>query len=194
MKWPEEMKAFVKANHKGIGPKEMTEIVNKKFGLNMTRVQMKSLYRNNRLNSGLTGRFPKGHVPACKGKKYPGKINSGCFKKGQMPIGHREVGSERISRDGYIEIKVAEPKTWRLKHRVVWEKHNGEIPEDHIVIFLDGNPLNVNIENLALVSRAVALEMNRKNLKKDNKELTELGVLVAKINVTRRKREKQNEK
>ena len=44
------------------------------------------------------------------------------FAKGNVPPNHRPVGSERISKDGYIEVKVAEPNKWRLKQRVVYEE------------------------------------------------------------------------
>ncbi len=37
------------------------------------------------------------------------------FAKGNVPPNHRPVGSERISKDGYIEVKVAEPKQVEIK-------------------------------------------------------------------------------
>lgn len=50
------------------------------------------------------------------------------FKKGHVPKNHKPVGYERITRDGYIEVKTAEPNVFELKHRLVWIEHNGEIP------------------------------------------------------------------
>ena len=97
-------------------------------------------------------RFPKGHIPDNKGKRvYPEvyeKMSSTMFKKGHTPANHREVGSERINKDGYIEIKVAESKRWRLKHRIIWEQANGEIPKGHNVQFKNHNPQDCRIENL----------------------------------------------
>lgn len=76
------------------------------------------------------------------------------FKKGQLGWNHKEVGYERISVDGYVEIKVAEPNKFKLKHRLVWEQHNGTIPKGFNVQFKDKNPQNVTIENLYLISRS----------------------------------------
>ena len=41
------------------------------------------------------------------------------FKKGHVPKNHKPVGYERITRDGYIEVKTAEPNVFELKHRLV---------------------------------------------------------------------------
>jgi hypothetical protein len=32
-------------------------------------------------------------------------------------------------------VKVAEPNVFKLKHRIVWEKANGPIPENHVIAF-----------------------------------------------------------
>lgn len=107
--------------------------------------------------NNVAARFTKGHHPSNKGKKMPpevySKVARTMFKKGQTPVNHRDVGSERVNVDGYIEIKVAEPNRWRLKHRVIWEQVNGEIPRGHNVQFKNHNPLDCRIENLYLISR-----------------------------------------
>lgn len=103
-------------------------------------------------------RFKKGNVPQNKGKRMSpetySRVARTMFKKGHTPVNHREVGSERVNVDGYIEIKVAEPNRWRLKHRVIWEEANGEIPKGHNIQFKNHNPLDCVIENLYLISRA----------------------------------------
>ncbi len=107
-------------------------------------------------------RFAKGSVPANKGKKMRpeiyDKLAPTMFKSGHMPINHRPVGSERVNVDGYVEIKVAEPRKWKLKHRVVWEEQNGPIPRGYNIQFRDGNPLNVQLDNLYIISRADQLK------------------------------------
>lgn len=104
-------------------------------------------------------------MPANKGKKMSAEQYAKCkctmFKKGHSPQNYRPVGSVRINADGYIEIKVKDPGTWELKHRVIWEQHNGKIPKGMIVIFKDNNPLNCTLDNLLLISKDENLKMNR---------------------------------
>lgn len=106
-----------------------------------------------------------GHIPLNKGKKMSPELYAKCaptmFKKGQPSINRREVGSERVNVDGYIEIKVAEPNKWKLKHRVIWEKAHGKIPKSCNIQFKDGNPLNCVLKNLYIISRSE--QMRTKN-------------------------------
>lgn len=135
------------------------------------------------------GCFKKGNVPFNKGKKWAdyvskkGQENSRktTFKKGNIPHNHRPVGSERITKDGYTEIKIKEPNKWQLKHRYIYEKKYGKIPDGMNLIFLDGNKQNIELSNLKLVSRAEDLIMNTNKLFTKDKELTNSGVLIAKV-------------
>ena len=190
-KYPTEIRNFIEKNYTGNGPTAMTELVNKKFKTNYTRNQMKGYYKNHKLNSGVTGRFEKGHIPANKGRKgycHPGSVKTQ-FKKGHIPVNHRSIGSERKDEDGYIYVKVAEPRTWKLKHRVLWEENNGPIPKGYVVIFKDGNRENITLKNLALVSRSESAELSSKSLWSNNSALTEAGINVIRIrNVVRKNR------
>lgn len=85
------------------------------------------------------------------------------FKKGHVPHNHKPIGYERITRDGYIEVKVRDDgykKNFALKHRLVWEKHYGKIPEGYNVQFKDGNRQNCDISNLYLISRSKQMQSN----------------------------------
>ena len=61
----------------------------------------------------------------------------------------------------------------------------------HKVIFADGNNRNFEMDNLILVSDAEELIMNRNKLFKTDKELTKVGVTVAKVldKVNKRKKD-----
>jgi hypothetical protein len=127
--------------------------LNKTFGTNYTKTQLKSYYSNHKINSGQTGCFPKGNVPINKGKKgyhAPG-CEKGWFEKGSIPLNHKSVGSERIDVDGYTLVKTKEPNKWEFKHKLIWTNHNGEIPKDHAILFGDGDKQNFDIENLLIV-------------------------------------------
>lgn len=181
--YPAEVKEFIYNNYIGIGPKAMADLLNKTFGTSYTKKQIKTYYGRFKLNSGQKGYFPKSHIPHNKGKKgicYPGCIPTQ-FKKGNKPINWRPVGSERLNVYGYIEIKVAEPNKWRLKHQVIWEEHNGPIPKGSVVIFGDQDRFNFDLNNLLLVSRAQLVRMNQKGLIQNDTELTKTGALVADV-------------
>lgn len=194
IKWTEEEKEYLREITPGRHYKEILDLMNERFDRPFRMEQIKGAIARYKLNTGFTGRFEKGNIPFNKGKKgiYPKGCEKTWFKKGQTPINHKPVGSERIDRDGYIMIKVAEPSVWKLKHRVIWEKANGPIPKNYTVIFLDGDKSNTDINNLALVSRSELLIVNQKKLIKSDTELSKVGINIAKVQskINKRKRGK----
>lgn len=112
---------------------------------------------------GKKSRFTKGREPINKGKKLKNdtykKLQPTFFKKGSKPHNTKYDGHERISVDGYIEVRVQERK-YVLKHRLIYEQHYGPIPKGMIVTFRDRNPQNVVIENLELISRQEGMKRN----------------------------------
>lgn len=189
IKFTEEQKQFIYDNYKGLGNKELTELIKEKFKIELTYEQVKNFKNRHHLNSGLTGQFKKGYESWNKGKKWDDYMSEEAqersrkttFKKGNIPSNHREVGSERITKDGYIEIKIKEPNKWQLKHRYIYEKKYGKIPKGYNLIFLDGNRQNFELSNLKLVSKAEDLIMNKNKLFTNDKDITNTGTLIAKI-------------
>lgn len=194
MKYTDEMKQFILDNYKGRYNQELADLFNQKFNTNITSRTIKSYKANNKLNSGLTGKFRKGQTPHNKGKKMPKevyeKVKHTMFAKGNVPPNHRPVGSERISKDGYIEVKVAEPNKWRLKQRVVYEETKGKIPEGCPIIFLDGNKRNFDIGNLRCITRSELLYLNCNGLNNSN-EITETGILMARLDRAKNKKKQE---
>ena len=194
MKYTDEMKQFILDNYKGRYNQELADLFNQKFNTNITSRTIKSYKANNKLNSGLTGKFRKGQTPHNKGKKMPKevyeKVKHTMFAKGNVPPNHRPVGSERISKDGYIEVKVAEPNKRRLKQRVVYEEAKGEIPEGCPIIFLDGNKRNFDIDNLRCITRSELLYLNCNGLNNSN-EITETGILMARLDSAKNKKKQE---
>lgn len=189
-KYTNEEDKFLIDNVKGISLKELTDKFNQRFNINLSESAIANRKNKLHLSSGITGgQFQKGHEPINKGKKWDDyiskdkqeKIKKTWFEIGRIPHNHRNVFEERLDKDGYIEIKIKEPKTWQQKHRYIYEQTYGKIPKGYKVIFLDGNYRNFNIDNLKLVSNAEHLIMNKNKLRFKNKELTETGLLVAKI-------------
>ena len=98
-----------------------------------------------------------------------------------MPKNYRPVGSERVNVDGYVEVKVADPNKWRLKHRVVWEAVNGKIPKGFIVIFRDNDRTNTDIDNLMLIRRGTHAVLNHTGLCECSGEFKETAVRIAEL-------------
>jgi len=132
-------------------------------------------------NIGAEYRFKKGQIPVNKGVKgicYEGS-KATQFKSGSKPLNYKPVGTIRFIRDksdGYFEMKMAEGMhQWRLLHRVIWERLNGAIPKGQIVIFLDKNQKNLNIKNMALMTKAENMKRNTvHNYPKDIVHLVQL--------------------
>lgn len=172
---------------------EIQKAFTEKFGWEISVGQVKSYRGNHHLNTGKTGRFQKGQEPPNKGKK--GTYAAGCektwFPKGNMPKNYRPVGSERISKDGYIEVKVDDPNKWKLKHRCVWEAANGEIPKGYIVIFRDNDRTNVNIDNLLLIKRCTHAVLNHAGLCEYCGEFKETAIHIAELKAASSKAKKR---
>lgn len=187
-----EEEKFLIDNVKGITLKELTERFNKQFNLNLSESSISNRKNKLGLSSGIKGgQFQKGHNTWNKGIKGYMGANKTSFKKGNVPHNYRPVGSERITKDGYTEIKVGDPNKWELKHRYIYEKEHGKIPDGYNVMFADKNRLNFDINNLILVSKSEDLIMNRNKLIFENQELTRTGYLIAKIINKRNKLKKE---
>ena len=74
------------------------------------------------------------------------------FVRGHRPWNWRPLNSERITERG-IMVKIVGPRTWRLKHHLVWEAAHGPLPKGCKLAFLDGDKTNCSLSNLQLIQR-----------------------------------------
>ena len=165
------------------------------LGIESSREKIQRVgYESSKKPSSIATRFQNGSVPLNKGKKVSpevySKIQPTMFKKGHTPVNHREVGSERINVYGYIEIKVAEPNRWRLKHQVMWEQVNGTIPRGYNVQFKNHNPLDCRIENLYMISKSEQLRTENSLMARYPKEIRDVIRLKGVVNRAIHKAEK----
>ena len=191
-KWSKEELEYLKEVAPGHSYEKIFKLMNDKFEYQFSLEQIKGTMSRYKIKNGLGGHFKKGSTPWNKGLKGYMGANKTSFKKGQRSINYREVGSERINSEGYIEVKVGDPRKWQLKHRYIWEKHHGEIQPGHTIIFLDKDTTNTSIENLACVSREELLIINKNKLIKDDVELAKAGVNLSKLIASINKHERNN--
>ena len=189
-KWTDEEKEYLASIVKGSTYKEITKKMNDKFEYNFSEEQVKGMMYRNKLTTGTGGYFKKGSTPWNKGLKGYMGANKTSFKKGTIPPNQVPIGTESITKGGYIKVKVGEPNKWKLKQRYIYEQHYGEIPKDCNVIFADKNIRNFDINNLILVSKAEMLILNNNKLIFEDKELTKVGVNIAKVIDKAKKRSK----
>ena len=191
----EEIKQFVREHVKGTSNIDLAVMANEKFGTRYNEMSMASLKNRLGVKSGIDAKFQKGvhsnsrhefkkgHIPINKGTKgmFPNSGGATRFKKGHRPATWKPVGSERCNVDGYWEVKVAEPKKWKLKHVLIWEAKNGPVPKGHMIVFLNGDKNNLDLENLAIISRAVNARRNQRHLHGDTTEIGKVAIATAEL-------------
>ena len=124
------------------------------------------------------------------------------FKAGNLPHNTKPIGYERLSKSGYIEVKVKMRPTaltdgkrcndnFVPKHKLVWEAANGPVPEGCIVVFKDGNKQNITLENLSCITRRQNASMNRGHIRCDNPDAFDTCLAMADIKSAVSKRKKE---
>lgn len=123
-------------------------------------INYNALCKRNGWLTGRTGHYEKGNVPHNNGKKMPfnEKVARTQFKKGHVPHNAKYLGHERLTKEGYVEVSLNETNPYTgferryvLKHRAVWEKQNGKVPEGMYLKCLDGNRQNTDPSNWELL-------------------------------------------
>lgn len=190
IKYTDEVIEYIVKNYKGKDNIELAIELKEKFNIDtnndnvgMLKANLKRRYGIN-LQSGINrGCIKKGNIPINKGTKGMFNVggNSGSFKKGNKPKNYRPVGTERIGKDNYLEIKYLDPNKWEGKHRYLYKKYYGEIPKDHIVIFADGNIRNFEKENLIAITKNENARLNQNKLRFEDSDMTKTAINIAKL-------------
>ena len=128
-------------------------------------------------NVGWAHRFPKGHVPANKGKPMPPEVRAKCartmFKKGHMggraaqlvqPLGALRFDKKHGCLQRKVTTQGRGAQRWKSVHRLVWEAAHGPTPAGHIVVFKPGRhtlkEAEITLDRLELLSRAENMRRN----------------------------------
>ena len=138
------------------------------------------------IEPSVANQFKPGHTPHNKGKQISAeiyeKVAPTMFKRGNKPHNTKPNGTINVRADKsgrlyqYIKIKDCQ---WELLQRYVWTQANGEIPVGSVVIFLDGNYLNCELNNLQVISRRE--NMARNTIQRYPAELQEIMKLTCKL-------------
>lgn len=121
---------------------------------------------------GAATRFQAGQTPANHGLRRPGwtagRMAETQFRKGarlgRAAILYQPIGTERLSKDGYLQRKVNDDlplqRRWRGVHVILWEAAHGPVPAGHAVCFVNHNKRDIRLDNLALVPRRELMRRN----------------------------------
>lgn len=138
-------------------------------------MHLHSLRKRKGWKTGRTGQFVKGEAPLNKGKRYEPGVGGRHpnaqrtyfqpgVRQGVAKRLYKEIGTERVSKDGYLERKINDDlplqARWRAVHLINWEAVHGPVGSDNALKCIDGNRLNVATENWVLVSRSMLPRLN----------------------------------
>lgn len=164
---PEQVKYLVR-NYKAKGDVELAEIFQRKWpkqkGWTKKHIEKKRKYLNLQRTIWEIKAIHLRNVKAGRFKICPIKAwdKRGRAQEGEIRYWTNNFGVK------YPVIKF----NGKFVHwaRYTWEKHFGSIPKHWNIIFKDGNPQNLNIENLELISNE---ELARRDSQKSSKGLSD---------------------
>lgn len=197
-KWTETEIDFLRQVYPEKGRMETMRLFNEHFGLNVTKDAIKQQVQRYQIKAPTNGCFIKGREPHNKGVPMSAEQYAKCkrtmFKKGSVPPNKKELGSERITVDGYIEVKIAEPNKWELLQVLVIQGMIGRRLKKGVemVRFLDGNTLNCDPANLMLTTRTVNARLNQRKIKPSSVETMKAAIQVETIKCLIRDKEQNN--
>lgn len=165
--------AFVKARAEWSRSKLHAEFCRVFGRTDVTVDALKKLCLRNGWLTGRDGRFVKGAAPHNLGKPmrpHPNSIATR-FKTGTLngraASLYQPIGSERLSKEGYLQRKVADKgpanHRWRCVHRIRWEEVNGPLPKGMALKSLNGDRLDTDPSNWVAVPRALLARLAGKS-------------------------------
>lgn len=201
MRWDGEMDAYFREIVPGRSEAEIAELFEARFGIRLTPGRIGNRKTRLGVRSGTVGgRFEPGHASANKGMTWDemgmspeaqARSRSTCFKPGGEPPNGASVpvGTERLSKEGYVEVKVKRfsdrpgaNKCWRMKHHLVWEEANGRpVPPSSMIVFADRDKGNLDPENLVCVPRAEWATIRKLGLAYRDRDGLEAAMLTARL-------------
>jgi hypothetical protein len=98
-----------------------------------------------------------------------------------------QIDSERLSKDGFVEVKVRDERGSRgqnnfvLKHCWLWEKQNGPVPQGHRLKCIDGNRRNTDPSNWECIPNGLLGRLHKRAYEAAPVDLKPTIMAVAKL-------------
>lgn len=150
--------AWLKKHVSGSTWKEASTRFAAEFGVSKSAFALKARCRRLgiTINNGKTGWHP------------------GCPVANEQP-----EGAESKLASGYTYVK--RDGKWVPKQQVVYESVHGPLSEGEMIVFLDKDKTNFELENLAIVTRAVHVRMCQNRWYSENQILTKTALSICKL-------------
>jgi hypothetical protein len=182
---PEQI-AWLKDNRPKLAGKDLAGQFNRRFGVSINLSALLAFCKRKGFAAGRDGRFTTGHDAWNKGLTGLHLSPATEFKPRRLPHNWLPVGSWRLNKDGYRELKTAEPKTWRPVHVLIWEQRHGPVVKGMCIIFRDGDKNNLAIDNLAQVSRSELARLNKNGYGKLHPDIKPVFLTLTRLEVKAR--------
>lgn len=197
--WTPDEDEWMRQNVPGHGERWLIDNIETTFGWRPTTAQVASRKTKLGVISGTHGgQFKKGQEPFNKGKRQVEfmsaegieRTKATRFKNGEVrQTSHiRPLGFERISKDGYVEVKVSDGlqespnRNFTKKHVFVYESNYGPVPKGHKVVFADCDKRNFDPENLVAVPNREWLYICSNRIDYHDRESLAEAIAIARLN------------
>lgn len=199
-RWTPEADALLTALYQTLSAGEIGKLMGRTRTSIKGRVHVLGLKKPEGITN--SGRFQPGQVSWNKGKQFDsgGRSHETRFKPGHRSgralENYLPVGSERITKDGYIQRKVNDGavfyKRWRFVHVLVWEAAHGPVPKGYVISFKNGKKDDTRLENLQLLHRRDLMQRNTvHNYPEELRQVIRLKGAISKRIATRIKKEQR---
>jgi hypothetical protein len=167
----------------GSDPESITKKYNKCFKVNYTQVSIQRLMNRNGITTGKHDNYSKPEYI-----DYLQNIAHGKTIEQMRSIfnAHFNINLE-LSKIRYMMRKnkiitgyrMEKGKRKEKRHYYTWEETNGKVPENHVLIFLDGNYSNIVLDNILCISKSEFVYMAHNKLFFNDRDLTKTGLMIA---------------
>jgi hypothetical protein len=161
-----DQERFIIENQYGMTREQLAKMFNERFGTSVSGAKIKSWCQHRGIRNANSGRFEDGNVSwqtglhgdeywshfsddtKAKVLKHLVEVNQK-YKDGDVVMRHGVPAIyKKVSSGNSIDANLTYAST------AEWERHFGAVPEDSIIIHIDGDVKNYAIDNLRLIPRA----------------------------------------
>lgn len=168
-RFTKEESDFIYNNYKELNARELTNKLNELYDSGLVIKQVQHFKRTRGLRSGKpheVWKLPKTEKQRQNAIKQIVKYNQSKRKN---------IGHEYKFKD-YNKVKVDEGK-YIFKARYIYEKYNGKIPDDYVILHLDGNKSNDTIDNLIAIPKSYFNYLRVRGLIIKDKETNKTAIM-----------------